>query len=381
MKKLLVLGSWYVTLFCVPVLCWGQSQTPQSSNGRKRLPKCTQETKVWQDARYETIDGKPFWAPAQWVVKKVEAPCDDKLLKEGGVSQNKSGVEGNNHSSSNNASGKVESSNPNTNSGSSTRIGNSGSEGNNQTSTTGSAMYDIEKCNKPTLSDEAFINNLGQVENNTFETARFSAAKLLVQNNCLTVQQVIRIIKTLSLDDNRFELAKFALAFTFNRLDYYLVKSAFNYESTNQKMNTFLEQQKLPIEGTNKPGSQKISTQKISSDTEETHSHNHSEFHIHGCDRPEMPSKSLNILKTALQNCRAEATRRALAEQGTTDYCLSSNQVKDLMGTFTSENSRLEFAKNMYRNVYDPEEYFIIHEAFNSENSKLELSNYIKKLR
>lgn len=58
--------------------------------------------------------------------------------------------------------------------------------------------------------------------------------------------------------------------------------------------------------------------------------------------------------------------------------CFSSSQIKMLLGAFTYESSRLEFAKYAYDFVYDRGVYAIVREGFTNSLSGDELMQYVR---
>lgn len=58
--------------------------------------------------------------------------------------------------------------------------------------------------------------------------------------------------------------------------------------------------------------------------------------------------------------------------------CLSSAQIKEIMKLFSFEASRLEFAKSAYGRCVDPNNYFMINDAFEFQTSVEELNNSIR---
>lgn len=93
------------------------------------------------------------------------------------------------------------------------------------------------------------------------------------------------------------------------------------------------------------------------------------------------PGDLKNMLKS-LQDEPFEATRMTVAKQifTTSKGTFLSSQVKQILETFAFEPSRLELAKFAYRYTADPENYFVVNEAFVFSPSKQDLARYIESL-
>nr|WP_315034364.1 DUF4476 domain-containing protein [uncultured Chryseobacterium sp.] len=55
-------------------------------------------------------------------------------------------------------------------------------------------------------------------------------------------------------------------------------------------------------------------------------------------------------------------------------------QVRDLVKSISFDKNKLVLAKSMYHNCIDKNKYFLVYDAFDFENSKRELMDYISKL-
>lgn len=89
---------------------------------------------------------------------------------------------------------------------------------------------------------------------------------------------------------------------------------------------------------------------------------------------PEEVARMVNQLKSeSFDNNRSE-----LAQAMVTSKLLSTADIKRLLGTFTFEDNKLDFAKFAYDYVADPENYFNIASVFTFSTNKTALLNYIK---
>ncbi len=90
-------------------------------------------------------------------------------------------------------------------------------------------------CSRPLLHDD-FEMMLSKLGKQPFEKDKLSAAKQLVQSNCLQSKQVKQIMLRLSFEEHRLEFAQFAYPFTYDLDNYDLVNDAFKFSSSVQKL-------------------------------------------------------------------------------------------------------------------------------------------------
>lgn len=94
-----------------------------------------------------------------------------------------------------------------------------------------------------------------------------------------------------------------------------------------------------------------------------------------GC--PAMSAASFNALMSSIEKKNFEDDKLAIAKQATNANCVSVAQIKQIMGAFSFEDSRLSFAKYAYSRCVDPQNYFQVNDAFEFDSSVEELDEHI----
>ena len=95
-----------------------------------------------------------------------------------------------------------------------------------------------------------------------------------------------------------------------------------------------------------------------------------------GCPVP-MSRGDFNSFKNSLSTKSFEDSKMTMAKQVLNNNCLTSAQVREVMGLFTFEQTKLDFAKYAYGHTYDLGNYFKVNDAFGFESSIDELNDYI----
>ncbi len=73
-----------------------------------------------------------------------------------------------------------------------------------------------------------------------FESTKLSIAKQAVQENCLLAGQVAEILSLFDFENTKLEFAKYAYAYTYDQGNYFKVNEAFEFESSVEDLNNFL---------------------------------------------------------------------------------------------------------------------------------------------
>ncbi|CAN5475660.1 hypothetical protein BH11BAC2_BH11BAC2_26470 [soil metagenome] len=95
------------------------------------------------------------------------------------------------------------------------------------------------------------------------------------------------------------------------------------------------------------------------------------------CPIPMNP-EDFSSLKQSIKAKSFEDTKMTIAKQVVGNQCLLVSQVKDLLGLFSFEDSKLDLAKFSYNHTYDIGNYFKINDVFSFESSTEELNEYIQ---
>ena len=99
-----------------------------------------------------------------------------------------------------------------------------------------------------------------------------------------------------------------------------------------------------------------------------------------GCPVP-MSRADFDSFKGSLTSKSFEDSKMTMAKQVLNSNCLTSSQVREVMGLFTYEQTKLDFAKYAYGHTYDIGNYFKVNDAFGYESSIDELNDYISTQR
>lgn len=91
-----------------------------------------------------------------------------------------------------------------------------------------------------------------------------------------------------------------------------------------------------------------------------------------------MSSSSFATAKKSIADKGFDDTRLTIAKQVTTSNCLSVTQIKEIMGVFGFEDTKLEYAKFAYGRCTNPGDYYLINDAFSFTSSIDELNEYIQ---
>lgn len=96
-----------------------------------------------------------------------------------------------------------------------------------------------------------------------------------------------------------------------------------------------------------------------------------------GCGMP-MSSTEFADARKSIESKSFEETKMTMAKQIGRDRCFTVDQVKSVMGTFSFEDSKLEFAKYAYDRTHDIGNYYKLNDAFTFESSVDDLNTFLE---
>lgn len=88
-------------------------------------------------------------------------------------------------------------------------------------------------------------------------------------------------------------------------------------------------------------------------------------------------STDLGNLKGSIQKQSFSSNKMNVAKSFLKSKCLSVEQIKDVMGLFSFEGDKLEFAKFAYDRCSNKDDYYMVSDAFSFSSSNDELTDYI----
>lgn len=78
------------------------------------------------------------------------------------------------------------------------------------------------------------------VQSKDFENTKLTIAKQVIQNNCLTADQVRETMGLFDFENTKLDFAKFAYDRTYDRANYFKVNDAFEFESSVDDLNRYI---------------------------------------------------------------------------------------------------------------------------------------------
>ncbi len=97
------------------------------------------------------------------------------------------------------------------------------------------------------------------------------------------------------------------------------------------------------------------------------------------CAAPVNPAE-FNAFLMTLKDKPFDDTKKTIVKQFVKNNCVSSSQLSLILGELDYESSKLEIAKFAYIYIYDPDNYYLINNAFDFSSSVDELNKYIEKV-
>lgn len=198
-------------------------------------------------------------------------------------------------------------------------------------------------------SEGVLKENLEAIDSAPQATEKLSRAKEAFRAQWLSSLQVKAIAARLPDDNARLDFAIAAYPRTLDPENFYEVYDAFNAHSKVFRLHDHIRAMRHPFPAAEVP------RQAVS------------------------PEDLKEILKSLRQE-PFEQTRIKVAKQvfSSSKHGFLSAQVRQVLGTFDFEPSRLEVAKFAYAYTADPEKYFLVNEAFSFNPSKEELAKFIQ---
>jgi hypothetical protein len=93
-----------------------------------------------------------------------------------------------------------------------------------------------------------------------------------------------------------------------------------------------------------------------------------------------MSAQSFQAAKTSINKQSFADTKMKTAKQVLNANCMSVDQIVEIIGLFSFEENKLDFAKAAYAKCVDQSQYFMVNDAFSFSSSVDELTEFIEGL-
>jgi hypothetical protein len=91
------------------------------------------------------------------------------------------------------------------------------------------------------MSRSDFNQALESIRSKTFSDSKLTLAKQITKGNCLTSGQIAQVTSLFDFEATKREYAKFAYSYCFNQENYWKVNNSFEFESTIDELNEYIE--------------------------------------------------------------------------------------------------------------------------------------------
>lgn len=90
------------------------------------------------------------------------------------------------------------------------------------------------------MHSQTFQQLLAAINSTPFDSNRRNMAKQAISSNGVSSQQVLEIIRRMSFESTRLDIAKFAYAYTVDPQNYFIVNNGFSFNSSINQLNRFI---------------------------------------------------------------------------------------------------------------------------------------------
>ena len=94
------------------------------------------------------------------------------------------------------------------------------------------------------MEDADYAEAKSTIASKSFDDTKLTVAKQIVGSNCLFASQVSEITKLMSFEDSKLQFAKYAYTRTYDQGNYFKVNNAFDFESTIEELNEYINGQR-----------------------------------------------------------------------------------------------------------------------------------------
>ncbi len=91
------------------------------------------------------------------------------------------------------------------------------------------------------MSQSDYERALSSIKSKTFEDTKITTIKQILKGDCVTVAQLSGILKTLTYEESKLEIAKFGYDYVVDKNRFYQINDVFTFSASVDELNKFLE--------------------------------------------------------------------------------------------------------------------------------------------
>lgn len=199
-------------------------------------------------------------------------------------------------------------------------------------------------CELP-LADKDFDLLVGNVVALQGDALRQRAASQMVANQCLTTTQIMQLSSLIQLEINRLSFVKASFSRAYDQDHYESVDQVFTHQSNQKHLREFL------LQNSASPAPPPC-----------------------GVNQKDFAEVKKSIAAEEFNDSRLAVAKQLVANK----KCFQSVQIVELVQLMRFENSKLEIAKYAFEYTIDPESFTKVVEVLAFDQSKRELTDFIK---
>jgi hypothetical protein len=195
---------------------------------------------------------------------------------------------------------------------------------------------------------------------------RNAEIRRLVRTDCLASDQIAQLVQLYYYDQEIYDFAIYAYPYAYDPERYELVAQAMPNASDAARVMDYVRRNPLYVAPPSPPAppTPVFYPQYVAGYTGRV-----------GCPMP-MGPQDFALAKQTLASTGFESTRLEIAKQITGSNCLTSDQVRELVGMFSFESNRLDLAKYAFHRTYDVDNFHQVSQALGYSSSQSELAQY-----
>lgn len=94
---------------------------------------------------------------------------------------------------------------------------------------------------RSSMTSTNFQSALESIKSKSFEDTKITTIKQIIKANCITVSQLSQIIKLLTFEESKVQVAKFAYDYVSDTNNYFQINDLFTYSSSVDELNEYLK--------------------------------------------------------------------------------------------------------------------------------------------
>lgn len=227
--------------------------------------------------------------------------------------------------------------------------------------------------NSNELRNQDVVDLGNMVKGRSMDDDKLKLMQSVLADRTYYTDQLRTMVGWLTFEDNKVDFLKGAYDNTVDKENYWKLEDVFSFSSSKDQLNDYINARKPQVVNNRDDRGRDWNDNTGGSDRGRGYDNNY--------NPNAMNNQDMNDLGSRVKDRVGDSDKQKLVQSVMTGRQYDTDQLRTVMGWFSFESTKLDFAKWAYKGTIDKENYWKLEDMFSFTSSKDELNDWVQAQR